>query len=437
LGAEREEGARTSREIGSKEEEIMSATRYNASRAGSLWFVDELPARLAGSGDPGSEAFADEVRSIQAELGLTTDGKLGPRTWSLLPRPDTVDESLDRPVVTDRDVRVDTDAEAFERIARGFRFAPHVAELAEDFVDVLNGNVGAERALRLYRAMRHDGRSQIAEMLRKGGKDAETAYAYKARDAEQMRKAYSKRWHKWIDADRRLGMGTHWTGGTGSAYKAARYLCTLRPGRVSSNVFIDYDGSVFIAFATYPDAELGDSNVFTAHGAHNPATFGVDFTSPGFVERKAGRWQSKSGSKLSDELVAACGIVTLDDLALRSWPATATSSIPWINRKKPGRVWSVRDFLAPTWEQLASYLVLGRIHAELYQWTAEDFVVVGHHQRSDSRADPFFYPLAWLRESILSGEDVLDPDHWLPKVNAEEVGELLTNYRRDVAGSGW
>ena len=417
----------------------MKATRYNATRAGSLWLVEELPPALRRAGGPGSEAFANEVRVYQSGLSLVVDGKLGPETWKRIEA--TLDDQEDEAEIAKaplRDVRVDSRSEALATLAEGLRFSSHLAEMATEFVDVLQGkSVGVEVARALVRAMRRDGQFAVAEILRKGGRDAENAYAYKNRDADAFRKAYSKRWHKWIQADRRYGLGTHWTGGTGSAFKAARYLVAVRPGRVSSNVFIDYDGSVLIVFPTVLDEEIGDDALgFTAHGAHNPACIGTDFTSPGFLERRGGSWRAKGGAKLSPEIVAACGVIRLDDVELRSWPARSPV-VPWLRRDSPGRIWSVKDFLAPTWAQMASYIVLGRCHAAIYGWTSADPVVVGHYQRTDSRADPFYFFLRWCREAILDGDDLLDPDSWLARVNPEEVSDLGVEYRRDVAGSGW
>ena len=419
----------------------MQAEQYNKARAGSLWLTDELPERLRSAGDPGSAAFADEVRSVQSDLLLTPDGKLGPRTWEALRasyRPATNVDLDEIPVLVTCDRRVDSAAEARERIARGFRYCRHLQEIADDVIEILKGNVTIGAARRVYRAMRNDGRLIVAKILAKG-EDAKRAYIYKGRTADQMRRNYSRRWHRWIDNDRRYGMGTHWTAGTGSAYAAADYLLRRKPGRVSSNVFIDYDGSCFIAYPTILDPEIEDHKlIFTAHGAHNPGCFGVDFTSPGFLARGVdGRWRSKYGATLRDEIVEACGVVTLKDRKLKSWTATPTDAVPWICRKRPGTVYSVDYFLAPSWEQLASYIVLGRVHAALCEWKPDDLVVVGHYQRSDSRADPFYYPLAWIRSSILEADNVLDPAHWLARINPAEVNETLTEYRREVAGSGW
>ncbi len=420
----------------------VSATRYNRARAGSLWFVDDLPPRLAGAGAPSSEAFAAEVEAFQSSHGLTADGKLGPNTWDTmraeleLGRPDEPEATA--PIA---DVAIDSREEAVARIRSGMALSEHVRSHAGAFVDVLQGDFNRATALKLYRAMRYDGRKVAAQIQREGGEDAVRAYAYKGRTAEQMRRSYSKRWHKWIRDDCRYGMGIHWTAGNGGAYRAARYLLDKKPGRVSSNVFLDYDGSVFIVYPTFVDPEIRDTELlYTAHGAHNPGCFGVDFASPGFLERSGGRWKNKYGGKLRDEVVAACGVITLDDLELRSWEGEPTPAVPWLLRKGPGRVYSVRHFLAPTWGQLAGLVVLGRIHSKLYGWTEDDLVVVGHYQRSDSRADPFFYPLAWVRAACIGEgltEDLVSPGSWLARCNPADVQALTVEYRKAVRSLGW
>lgn len=340
-----------------------------------------------------------------------------------------------------RDVAVDTREEAFERLRQGMAASPHVRQLAGDFIDVLQGEFSRAQALDLYRAMRNDGRTVAAKIQERGGEDAVQAYAYKGRTAADMRRGYSKRWHKWLRDDRRFGMGVHWTAGTGGAVAAARYLLYRRPGRVSSNVFLDYDGGIFIVFPTFIDTEIGDDELlYTAHGAHNPACFGVDFASPGFLHRSGGQWRNHYGGKMRDEIISACGVVTLDDIELRSWENESTPAVPWLLRKKPGRVWSVKHFLAPSWEQIAGLVVLGRIHSKLYGWTEEDLVCVGHYQRSSSRADPFYYPLGWVRAACLGEglfKDLLEPGSWLARCNPVNVQKLTIEYRKWARSLGW
>lgn len=422
----------------------VPATRYNRARAGSLWLVEDLAPRLRGAGGPGSEAFAAEVEAFQLEHGLEADGKLGPATWQRMRAELRLEEAP--PVEPDPspaicDTAVDTREEAVDRIRSGMKASPHLRAHAGAFVDVLQGDFNRATALELYRAMRNDGRTIAARIQQRGGKDAVRAYARKGRTAEEMRRSYSKRWHKWIRDDYRFGMGIHWTAGNGGAERAARYLLHTKPGRVSSNVFLDYDGSAFIVFPTFIDPEIGDDELlYTAHGAHNPGCFGVDFASPGFLERAGAGWRNKYGGKLRDEVVAACGVVTLEDLELRSWEHEATPAVPWLLRKEAGRVWSVKHFLAPTWGQLAGLVVLGRIHSKLYGWSEEDLVVVGHYQRSDSRADPFHYPLGWVRAACIGeglSEDLVSPGSWLARCNPADVQLLMEDYRRWARPLGW
>lgn len=422
---------------------MNAATKYNNARASSLWFVEDLPPRIAGAGDPDSQAFADEVAAYQTERGIGADGMLGPRTWALmraeLGMEDPKREPQPLPVLSD--VAVDSREEAELRIKVGMNTSAHLKQYAGDYCDVLQGRFSTEQALNIYRSMRHDGRKVAADIQRKGGEDAVRAYAYKGRTAAQMRRNYSKRWHKWLLNDHRSGMGIHWTAGTGSAKTAARYLLHTKPGRVSSNVFIDYDGSCFIVYPTYFDPEIGDTELlYTSHGAHNPGCFGVDFASPGFLERAGGRWRSKSGGRVRDEVIAACGVVTLEDIEHRTWNNAPTEACPWLLRKNRGRVWSVKHFLAPSWEQLAALCVLGRIHSKLYGWTKQDLVCVGHYQRSDSRADPFFYPLGWIRSACIGDgmdADLLKPGSFLARCNPSDVQQMTIEYREWARPFGW
>ena len=418
----------------------MTPEQYNVAREGSLWFREELPDRLAQHPTE-SKDFSLAVRWFQRSLGLNPDGKLGPRTWAAVPKVQDYEEqdrqALLRPNAPMLDRRIDSEDEARRAVNNSLTLSPHVREEVDAWVSALRGTLTEAQARSLYRAMRADGRTLVAELLRQGGQDAATAYAYKGRTAEEMRRSYAKRWHKYL-TERRQGMGTHWTGGTGSAVKAAKYLLTTKPGRVSTNVFIDYDGSTVICYPTVVDPDILDDTVlFTAHGAHNPACFGVDFCSPGFLRRKGSQWTTQGGSRVKDSVVAACGVVHLPDIKDRTW-AGRHASVPWANRSSQGRVWSIQHFLAPTWLQMASYIVLGRVHAKLLGWTEQDIVVCGHHQRSDSRADPFYYPLRWAREAILSDADMLDAStSWLVLVNPEDAGGLLQSYRAAVRGTAW
>jgi hypothetical protein len=416
----------------------MTAEQYNARRAGSLWLVDDLPLALQASGEPDSAAFAAWVRGWQRNHGLEADGKLGPRTWGAM-RAELFEPDQPEPVPAPVDSRVDTRAEARAVLSAGMRYSPHLRGELEAALDILQGSWSMAAALRVLRAARHDGRIMVADILRKGGKDAEELYQHKARTAADMRRAYSSRWHEWINPDHRHGIGVHWSAGTGDVEKLADYLIRRRPGRVSTNAIIGYDGSTVFPFAAFPDVANGDPEcIFTAHGAHNPGCIGLDFTSPGFLERRGGRWYAKGGGPVPDRVIDTCGVVTLEDLELRSWPGKPTAECPWIYRdSKPGKVYSVRHFLAPSWAQLAAFLVVGRALTLVFEWTDRDLVLLGHHQRSASRADVFHYPLRWLRADMLSGVDVLTPDHWLARVNAEKVNGLLNEYRREVRGLGW
>jgi hypothetical protein len=425
---------------------MIAASRYNAARSGSLWLLDDLPPRLRAAGSPDSEGFAAEVRIFQASHGLPTDGKLGPVTWALLSA--EIDfpefEQTQDPTIFESDHTVDNVDDAFRRVREGFKLSPHLAGLAAFYVDALAGELDPLGARALYQAMRFDGQSVAARIQRgKNGRpiaDAVRAYQYKGRTAEQMKQSYSSKWHKWIDGSRRSGMGIHWTAGTGGAYQAARYLLYNKPGRVSSNVFIDYDGSCFIVYPTAIDRDIGDDAcLFTAHGAHNPGCFGVDFASPGFLERAGSGWRSKAGSRIKTDIISKCGVIELSDLNLKAWKNTPTKSVFWLSRKSEGRVYSVDYFLAPTWSQMASLVVLGRVHSILNNWTADDIVCCGHYQRSDSRADPFYYPLGWVREACLSkaSENLLAPGSWLSRFNPADVQDITVDYRQWARSLGW
>lgn len=416
---------------------MNAAQRYNAGRAGSLWLVDDLPLALQASGHPGSEPFARWVEGWQRNHHLTADGKLGPNTWRAM-RSELFDPPQADPPAPALDRRVDSRIEAGQVLASGLRLSPHLREEAEAILNVLSGRRDKALAWRVLRAARRDGQIMVANIIRRGGADARELYAHKGRTAEQMRSAYL-RWHDWISDSKRHGLGVHWSAGNGDADRLADYLIRRRPGRVSTNIVTGYDGSTVILFPAVADPELGDDRtLFTAHGAHNPGCIGYDFTSPGFLERRGGAWYARNGSRMADEVIDACGVVTLDDLDLRSWSGEPTPECPWIYRKgREGRVWSVRHFLAPTWQQLAMFLVIGRAMSIVYQWTRSDLVVVGHYQRSTTRADPFHYPLRWLRDDILRPSDALHPDGWLARINPEEVDALINEYRRSVVGTGW
>lgn len=422
---------------------VAAAIRYNRSRAGSLWLASELPTLLAASGAPDSETFAEAVSAFQHAMGLQGDGKLGPASWEAIRTSLRLDGPEPEPEPPPRapelaDVAVDTEEEALARVRAGMALSPHVRELADAYVDVLAGRIDEARARALYRAMRRDGMKVAADVQRRGGKDAELAYAYKGRTAAEMRRSYSKRWHKWLSETKRYGLGVHWTAGTGGAWRAAKYLLATKPGRVSTNAFLDYDGSVFIVYPTVLDSGIEDNElIYTAHGAHNPGCIGVDFASPGMVERSGGGWRGKYGGKLRDDIVAACGVVELD-LEHRKWSGEPTPATPWVNRGEDGTVWSARYFLAPTWEQIAGLVVMARVHSVLHHWTEADLVVVGHYQRSSSRADPFYYPLGWIRRDALALEaNLVCPSAWLARVNPADVGELVREYRVWAKPLGW
>lgn len=330
--------------------------------------------------------------------------------------------------------------EALSALRGGLSLSPTLRGEAELVVEALRGSLDASGALRLVRAMRTDGRAVLARLVAKRGPKAAASIEAKGRRVEVIRRVYGRSWWTWLTGDRRHGIGTHWTGGVRGLAAAAEFLLVDKSGTVATNAIVDYDGSAVILYPTIVDVEGGDPRLlYTGHGAHNPACFGLDFTGPGFL-RPVGdgvRWETLESVPVPPELVSRCGVVHLDEDELRRWPKGPTSSVPWLLRTRPGSVVSISAFLAPTWAQIASYAALGRAHRILSGWTDADPVVVGHYQRADSRADPFHYPLAWLRAAILDESDLLAAGGWLARVNPAEVSDLLRQYRLEVRGSGW
>lgn len=58
----------------------MLASEYNASVAGKLWHVEQLPEALRVAWHSSPQAFASRVAELQRLAGLPEDGKLGPNT---------------------------------------------------------------------------------------------------------------------------------------------------------------------------------------------------------------------------------------------------------------------------------------------------------------------------------------------------------------------
>ena len=411
----------------------MLSPEYNKrAEAAGLWAAADLPPKLAIAYAVSPAAFAAAVAVAQRAAGIVDDGKLGPNTWrKLTPRTQPA-PGIPAPF----GARVDSRVEAIARFDAGLALSPHLKGHSETLADILQGKICNASAQAVYKLARYDGQRFSAAVYARGPKEGARAYKRKGRTAAEMRRSYRK-WAKHIDPLRRGGMGVHWTGGRRDVDAALRYLLT-KPGKVSSNVGISHDGSPLIVFPTLPEAlsDLPEPLLFTAHGAHNPACFGVDLPSPGWIYNHGGHWGTRSGALIAPEIIAACGVVHLPDASQRAWLAGKSDAVPWGYRKKPGKVYA-KHFLAPSWESLAMLVIIGRIHSHFYKWTNADVVTCGHYQRTDSRADHFIAPLKWVREACLTFDNLLKPSAWLARWNPSEVSQATQGYRNEVVGTCW
>ena len=426
--------------------DLSSAQTYNRNMAAAGLWAPAAVVRLIGEHDASSEAFARRVAGWQAEhtddrgRPLAVDGKLGPGTWrAMRPNLGTKAAPTDAQALPDRvpEGRVDTSGEALRRLRAGLSQCSEV--VAEDVLAVLQGDCDRELALRVYRGLRMAGKRLLEKHYWATQRARKVAnYEAKCRRWDVVRKwiRLGGRWWKWrkhVREDRRAGVGLHWTGSSLDLLAGMRGLLTS-PQITASNVGVGYDGSAAVFFPTFPD---GEDLVWCAHGAHNPACFGVDLMGACPVERGAGGWLDPYDRRVPDEIVAHAGIIDLADRGLRQMTVGASKEVPWGYRSKGGSATS-RYYLAPTWEQAAMAVVLGRVHAALYGWTEEDVVLCSHHQRADSRTDVFHFPLKWARRDILDhGRNLVAPDAWLARMWAGEVSVLVNEYRREVRGTPW